>query len=83
MNISKSNLEEKKYIIVSTRFDGISATSVPLSGQIAIDDKEIAYKIYNWLNNWSLNQLDQQGKYTIAVSLYERNNKGTYDAIER
>lgn len=76
-------MEEKKYIIVSSRFPDVSAASVPLSGQIAVDDKELAYKIYNWLNNWSLNQLDQQGKYTIAVSLYKKNKKGTYDAIER
>ena len=80
MNISRSNLEEKKYIIVSTRFDGISAASVPLSGQIAIDDKEIAYKIYKWLTKWSY---EPEHSYSIAVSLYERNNKGTYDAIER
>lgn len=73
-------MKEKEYIISSVKFDGISSAACPLVGQIAVDDEELAYKIYNWLKDW---QTKPENIYSIAVSLWKRNGEGKYDAIER
>lgn len=71
-------MREKKYMIVSRKFENYSAASCPLSGQIATDSKIFAYLIYYYLKLYSY-------KYygSIAVMLVKRNKEGTYDTIKR
>lgn len=73
-----SSLEEREYIIVSRKFDNVSAAACPLVGQLATNSKGFAYLLYNILKTFSY---DNYG--SIAVMLMKRNENGTYDAIER
>ena len=71
-------MKYKTYIIVSRIFPNINGAKVPLVGQIAINNKLLAYIIYKYLRRFSY-------KYdfnTIAVMLMKRiNNK--YEIIRR
>ena len=73
-------MKEKKYIIVSQKFQEAPSAACPLCGQIATDNRILAIKLYKWLNKWSRRE---QNYHSISVSLYMRNNKGLYDAILR
>lgn len=78
IGIPIANLKNKKYIVVSRKFDGCSSAAIPLCGQIATNSKLLAYTLYYWLNRFSYKHT-----YSIAVMLVKQNNKGTYDAIKR
>lgn len=75
------SIPERKYIVVSRKFDGVSAAACPCVGQIATNSKLIAYFLYRRWNKWAYK--NRNDGYTIAVMLVKRNNKGLYDAIKR
>lgn len=72
-------IKERKYIVVSRKFDGVSSAAIPCDGQVATNSKLLAYFLYR---RWKRFSLRQEG-YSIAVMLVKRNEKGTYDAIKR
>ena len=71
-------LQERKYIVVSRKFEYISSAAIPLDGQIATNSKILANILYFLLHRWSY-------KYygSIGVMLVKRNKEGLYDAIKR
>lgn len=71
-------MKERKYIVVSRRFENYSAAACPLSGQIATNSKIFAYLLYHYLRLYSYKHYG-----SIAVMLVKRNNEGTYDIIKR
>lgn len=72
-------LPGRKYIVVSRMFDGVNASGCPCVGQIATNNRLLAYFLYH---KWYKFSMKHEG-YTIAVMLLKRNKKGTYDAIKR
>ena len=74
-----NSIPERKYIIVSRKFDGVSSAACPCCGQIATNNKLLAYFLYRRWNRFSY----AGDGYRIAVMLMKRNSKGTYDAIKR
>lgn len=76
-------MKNKKYIISSVAFPGISAATCPLVGQIATNSKILAYIIYEYLRHFSLDTLEKYEKYTIAVQLLKKQEDGSYEAIKR
>lgn len=70
--------KDKKYIIVSRKFDEVSASACPMVGQISTDNKLLAYLIY-----WYLNKYSYKHYMSICVMLMKRNEQGLYDAIKR
>lgn len=76
-------MKDKKYIISSQVFSGISAAACPLVGQIATDSKILAYILYWYLRRFSSKWLVKNETYTIAVQLLEKQENGYYDAIKR
>lgn len=72
-------IKERKYIVVSQKFVGVSSAAIPCDGQIATNSKLLAYILYR---KWRRFSLHHEG-YSIAVSLYKRNERGLYDAIKR
>lgn len=76
-------MKEKKYIISSSVFPGISVATCPLAGQIATDSKIFAYILYWYLRRFSYKCISKYGKYMIAVQLLKRKENGYYDAIKR
>ena len=76
-------MKNKKYIISSISFPGISAAACPLVGQIATNSKILAYIIYEYLRHFSLDTLEKYEKYTIAVQLLKKQEDGTYEVIKR
>ena len=84
--IAIAEVSGKKYIVSSAKFDGVNASGVPCVGQVATNSKLLAYFLYRRWNRFSLKYLrnhDDNFGYTIAVSLYKRNQYGRYDAIKR
>ena len=71
-------LEGRKYIVSCTKFDDVNASGCPCCGQIATNSKILARFLYKRWNKFSYKYA-----YSIAVQLWERNDKGTYDVIER
>lgn len=78
IKIPIADVPERKYLVVSRRFDGFSVAACPCSGQIATNSKLLAYLLYYRWNRFSYKHM-----YSIAVMLMKRNDKGTYDAIKR
>ena len=76
-------MKDKKYIISSRVFPGISAAACPLVGQIATNSKILAYIIYEYLRLFSLDTLEKHETYTIAVQLLKKQENGYYEAIKR
>ena len=78
LGLEMPKLQERKYIIVSRKFEYISSAAIPLDGQIATNSKILAYILYYLLNKWSY-------KYygSIGVILEKRNKDGLYDTIKR
>lgn len=72
-----ADVPERKYLVVSLRFDGFSAAACPCSGQIATNSKLLAYWLYY---RWS--RFSYKHRYSITVMLMKRNDKGTYDTIK-
>lgn len=72
-------LPGRKYIIVSRKFDDVNASGCPLVGQIATNNKLLAYYLFRRLCKFSM----RYDGYTIAVMLMKRNENGNYDAIKR
>lgn len=72
------NNKEKKYIVVCRKFDSYSAAACSCVGQVATNSKLLAYFLYRRWRKFSLDNY-----MSIAVMLMKRNEKGTYDAIER
>lgn len=80
------NVPERKYIVVSRKFDGFSAAACPCVGQVATNSKLLAYLLYRRWNRFAKKNMDKKVDgygYSIAVMLMKRNEGGTYDAIER
>lgn len=73
------SIQERKYIIVSRKFDDVSSAACPCVGQVATDSKMLAYFLYR---RWNKRSYKGDG-YRIAVMLMKRNDSGTYDAIKR
>lgn len=71
-------IKDRKYIICCRKFEYISSAAIPCSGQIATNSKLFAKILYKALRKWSY-------KYygSMCVMLMKRNEKGTYNAIER
>lgn len=76
-------MKDKKYIILSSVFPGISVASCPLAGKIATDSKILAYILYWYLRRFSYKCISKYGKYMIAVQLLKKKENGYYDAIKR
>jgi hypothetical protein len=76
-------MKEKKYIISSSVFPGVSAAACPLAGQIATDSKILAYILYWYLNGFSYKCISKYDKYMIAVQLLKKKENGYYEAIKR
>jgi hypothetical protein len=76
-------MKDKKYIISSRVFPGISAAACPLVGQIATDSKILAYILYWYLRQFSLKSLVKNETYIIAVQLLKKQENGYYDTIKR
>lgn len=76
-------MKDKKYIISSQVFPGISAAACPLVGQIATDRKILAYILYWYMRRFSSKWLVKNETYTIAVQLLEKQENGYYNAIKR
>jgi hypothetical protein len=76
-------MKDKKYIILSRVFPGISAAACPLVGQIATDSKILAYILYWYLRQFSLKSLVKNETYIIAVQLLKKQENGYYDTIKR
>ena len=74
-----TDLQRKKYLIFSTKFSEVDAAGCPMVGQIGINNKLLAYTIYNYLRRFSL----KHDGYTIAVQLYKMMNDNTYKVIKR
>lgn len=72
-------IQERKYIVCCQKFDDVSAAACPCVGQIATNSKILAKFLYRRWNKWAY----PTNGYKIAVMLLERNENGTYDAIER
>ena len=75
--------KEKKYIISSSVFPGVSVAACPLAGQIATDSKILAYILYWYLNRFSYKCISKYDKYMIAVQLLKKKENGYYEAIKR
>lgn len=73
-------MKQKKYIVVSSKFNGKSSAICPLVGQIGTNSWLFAHMIYRYLAHWSV--ATGQGD-TVAISLYKLNKDGNYDAIKR
>ena len=76
-------MKNKKYIISSRVFPGISEAACPLVGQIATNSKILAYIIYKYLRHFSLDSCEKYDTYTIAVQLFKKQENGTYELIKR
>lgn len=76
-------MKDKKYIISSQVFPGISAAACPLAGQITTDSKMLAYFLYWYLRRFSLKSIVKNETYTIAVQLLKKQEDGYYNAIKR
>lgn len=84
--IAIADVPGRKYIVSCSKFEGVNASGIPCCGQIATNSKLLAYFFYRRWNKFSrkyLNGDDDNFGYTIAVSLYERNKDGLYNAIKR
>ena len=71
-------IQERKYIVCCRKFEYISAAAIPCCGQIATNSRLVAKMLYKLLRKWSYRNYG-----SMAVMLMKRNEKGTYDAIER
>lgn len=71
-------IKERKYIVSCSKFDYISPAALPCSGQISTNSRLLASMLYRFLRKWSYKNYG-----SISVMLLKRNEKGTYDAIER
>ena len=76
-------MKDKKYIISSRVFTGISAASCPLVGQIATNSTILAYILYWYLRRFSYKCISEYDTYMIAVQLLEKQENGYYEAIKR
>ena len=74
-----TGLTRKKYLIISSMFGEVDAAGCPLVGQIGVNNKLLAYIIYNYLRRFSL----KYDGYTIAVQLYKLLDDNTYKNIKR
>lgn len=71
-------IQERKYIVCCRKFEYISAAAIPCCGQIATNSRLVAKMLYKLWRKWSYRNYG-----SMAVMLMKRNEKGTYDAIER
>ena len=76
-----TGLKRKKYLINSSKFSEVDAAGCPLVGQIGVNNKLLAYIIYNYLRRFSL--FSKHDGYTIAVQLYKLMDDNTYKNIKR
>lgn len=75
-------MKDKKYIISSRIFPGISAASCPLAGQIATNSTILAYVLYWYLRRFSYKCISKYDTYMIAVQLLKKKEDG-YEIIKR
>lgn len=80
------SIKPRKYIVVSRKFDGVYAAACPCVGQIATNNKLLAYFIYHRWNRFAYK--NQNNGYTIAVMLMKRTKgypytESGYEAIKR
>lgn len=73
-----TGLKQKKYIITASKFGEVDSTVCPLVGQIGVNNKLVAYVIYNYLRRFSL----KHEGYTIAVKMFKMINNN-YEVIKR
>ncbi|MBQ4209319.1 hypothetical protein II654_02745 [bacterium] len=76
--IDMPQLKQFKYIISVRKFEYIKSDSIPISGQICLNNKILAKIIFWYLRKWSYKHYG-----SIAVMISELNKDKRYDAILR
>lgn len=71
-------IKERNYIVCCRKFEYISDAAIPCNGTIATNSKLFAKILYKLWRKWSYRNYG-----SMCVMLMKRNEKGTYDAIER